>query len=140
MNNYFNFKGNIYGEGTVVQIAEEYKKEFKFYSNISFKKYDNVNDVYHFGSLYNNWENFYIPRNRLQIYIEKISEPHRVVSQVSSSKVNEDYVEGIVSAWVWYIVIMFFGLFLKGLLNVVGVWILASIIFFTWRHKKMNGR
>ena len=70
--------------------------------------------------------------------IEEISIPY--VLQVSTAPIMQpDNIDGIVSAWIWYIIIMVFGLFLKEPLNVFGVWILASVIFFTWRHRKMNG-
>lgn len=140
MSNYFYFKGNNYGNGTVVQIYEKKKKEFKFYSYLIFEEYDNNNEMCRFRSPYNRWESFNISKNQLQEYIEKITEPYEVVVKVDSHpKVNQEHVEGIVDAWLWYILIMFFGIFLKGIVNVIGVWILASVVFFSWRHKKMNG-
>lgn len=139
MNNCFYFKGSNYGRGTVVQIYEKKKGEFKFYSYLIFEECDN-NNLCRFRSPYNNWEHFNISTNQLQEYIEAITEPHAVIVNAGSyPQVNQEYVEGIVDAWIWYILVMFLGLFLKGIVNVLGVWILASIVFFSWRHKKMNG-
>ena len=56
-----------------------------------------------------------------------------------SNKIEPKYIEGIISAWIWYILIMFFGVLLKGAVTTIIVWTLASIIFFNWRRKKING-
>lgn len=139
MSNYFYFRGNNYGKGTIVKIYEEHKEKFKFYSNLIFEKYDKESGLYLFKSPYNHWEIFNISKNQIEEYIEEVVKPCCVAQVDMSTKVNPDYIEGMSSAWIWYILIMFFGLFLKGPINVVSTWVLASIVFFTWRHKKING-
>lgn len=139
MSNYFYFRGNNYGKGTVVKIYEEHKEKFKFYSNLIFEKYDTESELYLFKSLYNCWEIFIIPKNQMEEYIEEIVKPYTTDQVNMSIKVDPNYIEGIFSAWIWYILTMVFGFFLKGSINVVSTWILASIVFFSWRHKKMNG-
>lgn len=139
MKNYFVFEGENYFTGTVVQIYAEHKDKFKFYSNIIFEEYDEENDLCTFKSLYSSWDRFYIPYNKLGEYIEKIVEPYYLIPDVNGHKIKEDCVEGIISAWIWYILIMIFGLFLKGTITMVGIWIIASVVFFTWRYNKMNG-
>lgn len=140
MNNYFCFKNNKYGKGTVVQVREECKEKFKFYSHLVFEEYDNKNKLYCFKSLYDKWDSFEIPRSQIAEYIEQIAKPQYNIAQNDSpNKVNPNYIEGIVSAWIWYILIMIFGLFLKGPILTITVWTIASIMFFSWRHKKING-
>lgn len=140
MISFFCFQGNNYGKGTVIKIYEKHQDEFKFYSTLVFEGCDNQNGVCYFRALCNSWDRFEILECQLSEYIEMIIEAYDICIQTKPSpKVSEDYIEGIASAWIWYILIMIFGLFLKGPINMIGTWILASIIFFSWRHKKMNG-
>lgn len=140
MLNYFYFKENIYGNGTVIQVTEKYKEKFKFNLNVVFEKYDEKNELVYFRSLYNNWDNFSVTTDQLNECIDKVVEPRSIVIQTNShKKIEEQYIDGIVSAWMLYIIVMFFGMFLKGALNVIVAWTLASVIFFRWRHNKING-
>lgn len=136
----FNFKGNKYAQGTVVKIVEKHQNEFKFNSNLVFEKYDENNGLLYFRTLYSNWDQFCIGKNKVEEYISTVVSPVVIASECKfSPKTNEEYVDGIVSAWIWYIIIMVFGLFLQGWTNVIIIWVLSSVIFFSWRHKKMNG-
>ena len=135
---YFYFNGQQYAEKTVVKIYENKKNNFKFCSYLTFIGHDDKTKLYYFCSLYDCWIQFVMTEEQLKACIEEISTPY--VLQVSTAPIMQpDNIDGIVSAWIWYIIIMVFGLFLKEPLNVFGVWILASVIFFTWRHRKMNG-
>lgn len=140
MNNYFCFKHNVYGKGTIVQMHEEYKEKFGFCSYLVFEEYDVENDLYRFRTLHDRWTSFNIYKNHLEEYIKEIVEAQIITEETPFTyKVDPNYVDGIASAWIWYIIVMFFGLFLQGTASVITVWVLASIIFFSWRRKKMNG-
>lgn len=140
MGNHFYFKNNNYGKGTVVKVYEKHQEKFKFYSNLVFEECDNQNNLCYFRSLYNNWDSFSIPQNQLEEYVEDIIEPHNCMIRADAlNKANPKYIEGITSGWIWYILIMIFGLFLKGPINMILTWTVASIIFFSWRYKKING-
>ena len=140
MNNYFPFNGSNYGKGAVVKIREKHKGQFNFYLCLIFEEYDENNDVYCFRTPYNHWERFNISANQLQEYIETVIESRSVIDESDDkSKTKQEYVNGIVDAWFWYIIIMLCGLFIQGVGNIIIVWIIASTVFFGWRHKKMNG-
>ena len=140
MYGYFNFQENNYGTGTVVQIYEKYRGRFKFYSHLVFEGCNNEKNCYSFRSLYNKWDTFDITEEQLKIYVERVVEPHSVFIDVQvTPKRDPKHIEGIISAWAWYILVMFFGLFLIGPISKIIVWVLASAIFFNWRHKKING-
>lgn len=139
MNNSLHFRGNSYGKGTVVKIYERHQDKFKFYSNLVFEGYDSKISLYNFKSLYNSWDVFYISKIQLEEYIEEIVEPHCGTQVCSSQKVEPNYIDGMASAWTWYIIIMLFGILLKGVISTVIVCVLASIVFFTWRRNKING-
>lgn len=139
MNGMLLFQNKLYAQGTVVKIYEKYKEKFKFNSYIVFVKYDSQNKLYCFTSLHNSWDTFHIPQDQLYVYIECIFAPCFTNKLETCSKAKPQYIEGIVSAWIWYILIMVFALFLAGVENVIMVWILASVVFFNWRRRKING-
>ena len=139
MSYYFCFHGKSYSKGTIVKIAEHHKDKFGFYSYVIFDSHDTTNNTYCFKSLYNAWDIFRISEDQLNICIEAV-EANSICNQDDvDSTVNPKYIEGIISAWIWYIVAMISGLFLQNISNVIGVWVIASVIFFNWRRKKING-
>lgn len=138
MINYFFFKDQQYAKGTIIKIYENHKKDFKFTTRLCFDGFDTETQLYHFHKLNNCWERFTLTKEQLEKYIECILVPSELNIN-SEQKVNYDYVEGIVSAWIWYILIMFFCLFLKDIWNVILGWATVSFMFFNWRHKKMKG-
>lgn len=52
---------------------------------------------------------------------------------------NPKYINGIVEAWAWYIFIMLLAIIFVFPWNLVS-WVIASIVFFSWRNKKMHWR
>lgn len=140
MSKHFNFNGKMYGTGTVVLINENYRKDFGFYSRLVFDRYDEEKGLYFFTSLSRHWDMFGMNDFQIEECIETIVKPYGVIVQIDPTPVvDPDNIEGIVSAWIWYIIIMCLGFFLKDIIDQIIVWALASIIFFSWRHKKMNG-
>lgn len=49
--------------------------------------------------------------------------------------VNELGIDGLLIAWIWYIFIMVVGVIFY---DRIGIWILASVIFFNYRKKKLK--
>lgn len=138
MNNYFYFNGHVYESGTIVQLREECRQNFHYHSYLIFDTYDSKTQTYNFHSLYNCWDKCQIPARQFNHVIKSVT-PSNSFNNQSSYKIEEKYVNGIVSAWIWYILIMLLGLFLKGPDNVILTWVAASVIFFTWRYRQMNG-
>lgn len=48
---------------------------------------------------------------------------------------NELNIDGVLIAWIWYIFIMAIAVIFKGCF---AIWIVASIIFFSYRHNKLK--
>jgi hypothetical protein len=138
--NYFHFNGNQYYTGTVVAIKEEAKQHVGFCSMLKFVDYNIENDLCNFVSLYDTWHSYTLTDEQLKLYIEYVAKAYVATTRYEQThKVEPKYIDGIVSAWIWYILIMIFALFLKGIENVIGLWSLASIVFWSWRCNKMNG-
>ena len=136
--NYFIFDNVRYCHGSVIEIKEEYQKNFCFCARMRFLQYNPQTQLYYFVATNNPLNIYTIADEQLTIYIKKIT--YRVVEQKNTElKLDPRYIEGIVSAWTWYILIMCFAIFIKGAHNVIILWIVATYIFFNWRNKKING-
>ena len=133
----FIFNNHIYYVGTIVEINEEWKQNFRFNSTLKFTGYD-VNDCsYCFTTLQDNWKIYKLSEAQIQMCVKSVLLDG--VMEPKNEKIDPKYIDGIVSAWIWYILIMFFALFLKGAENVIGIWIIATFLFFGWRHNKIKG-
>jgi hypothetical protein len=89
--------------------------------------------------LYDCWSYYDISEEQLENVVEKIIKPYTTNSNMCSKAESLKYTEGIVSAWIWYLLIMLFAIFLKGIENIIGIQLLATFVFWTWRNKKLNG-
>lgn len=134
--NYFIFNNKQYFPETLIQIKTECRKDFGFYSILKFIRYNNDNNLYYFSSLFDKWHYYKLTYQELLDCIDKVQAEGL---PIQTSKLNPAYVDGIVEAWVWYILIMIFAVFVKGIGETLIVWIVATIIFFQWRYKKING-
>jgi hypothetical protein len=135
MYNYFIYKGKQYGEGTIVAINKYYEHIFGFKTHLVFLR--QKGDRFYFKSLYNS-DGYYLTQDNINEYVDQIAVPKSVVVPHSDKyKIEAKYVDGIVEAWTWYLLIMFGGLFVKG--GTIFIWLAASYIFWSWRSKQMKG-
>ena len=135
--NYFNYNGRPHYIGTLVKINDNHKQHCGFYTTLKFTGYDINDNSYCFSSLYDMWKIYKFSNEEISMYIETILEEGNCITE--KKKMNPQYIEGIVSAWIWYILIMLFALFFKGTANILITWIAATFIFFRWRYNKING-
>ena len=135
--NYFIYNGKQYFIGTIIEINTTYQSYCGFHSKLQFQGYNTIDNLYYFSSLYDSWEIYKFSYSQVSLYIEKIliTESLRFNNKTTKS----EYIDGIISAWIWYILIMIGALFFKGIGNILITWIFTSWIFFTWRYKKING-
>ena len=119
------------------KLKEQYKKKYDFNTCLEYKKVDYEKNAYYFGSLYSPFENYYITEAELVDCIETIKTPCLKIT-AKSNEIPEQYVEGIVSAWIIYIFVMVFALFIKGIFGVITTQVVATIIFNKWRKKKKD--
>lgn len=50
-------------------------------------------------------------------------------------KMKDSQIEGLFFGWIWYIFLMAVSVIFK---DAIGLWILFSVVFFSWRHKKIK--
>ena len=139
-NNYFYFNKKKYYAGTIVKIKEESQQYVGFLSTLQFINCDVENDLYNFVSLHDKWKRYVLTKKQLESYIEYVTKSYVDTMQYNqTNKIDPKYIDGIVSAWIWYILIMVFALFLKGIVNTVVLWLISTVVFLNWRHNKING-
>ena len=139
MKKYFKFKGNSYYEGTIVKIYDDKQKEIEFNRYLKFYKFDHEQNKYKFHSIWSCWESYAFSIEELESYIESIETACTHDMLEKKSKVEPKYIDGIATAWTWYILIMLGALFIKGIIGKILTQIIATWIFTTWRAKKMRG-
>lgn len=137
----FNFNNFQYGYGTIVKIYKNKRNHFGCCTNVIFEGYNRNNDrLYHFSSLHDKWDDYCMTKDELELYIEKIE--HIGCNNDLQNDVKiipPSYIEGIVDAWIWYIIVIFFAVFIKGIGSTIIIWTISSWIFWSWRKNKMNG-
>lgn len=78
----------------------------------------------------------------LHLYVigKHIVEEQAVTNVVIAEELrNPKYIDGIVEAWAWYIFIILLAIIFIFPWNLIS-WVIASIVFFSWRNKKMHWR
>lgn len=135
--NPFIFNDRPYYVGTIVSINEAWKHKVGFNSILKFVWYNSDEDAYCFTTLQDNWNIYKLSNEQILMYVESILNDNKM--EVKNQDINPQYIDGIVSAWIWYILIMLFAVFLQGVTNVILVWVIATIIFFNWRQNKIKG-
>lgn len=137
----FIFRCSSYGIGTIVRIHANEQNKFNYNTMLCFKGIDHKNGLYRFESLYDNWQSYCLTEEEIAQYIVEIIQPCGTnnIEISENKKADQDYIEGMLSAWIWYILIMIGAMFIKGFINIIGLQIAASIIFWSWRLKKIKG-
>lgn len=63
------------------------------------------------------------------------AEESRIYTKKPKTFKDELNIDGLLIAWIWYIFVMAVAIIFK---DVIGIWILASIVFFSYRNKKLR--
>lgn len=137
--NYFEFKGEKYYVGSWVKLKADPKTGMKIAKDcdrakiIDYSISDDGKDVYTI-SFYEEWVDGYygmcIPE-KAEDFIEEV-EPITEPPEAQFYKDTE--VDDVVYGWIIYLFVMAVGTIFK---DAIGIWIIASLIFFPWRKKKL---
>lgn len=132
---YVVYKGKRYNSGDTINILW-YKYGYSNKSNhiATFVDCDEEKDEYRFivdGLTYCfNKDRFYrtIRNEEIRNEINKTA-PHKATF---SEELN---IDGLFLAWIWYVFIMFVAIIFY---DRVGIWIISSIVFFSYRNRKLK--
>ena len=133
----FIFNGKKYYTGTIIETNEDLRQFINSSSKLQYIGYKAEEKAYYFSSVYDIWKIYKVPKEQLSNYINNILYEGEIKN--ANYIIEPKYIEGIVSAWIWYILIMFFAFFFKRIIYVIITWCLATFIFFNWRSKKIKG-
>lgn len=126
--NYFEHNGKMYYTGTVFIIKDMGKEaEAKFICYDT----DHAKYVYRINSctwhVHEKWfrENFVMVTDKVDLNV------HMPVVK----KFKETEIDGLFLGWIWYIFLMLVSVIFK---DAIGLWIIISVVFFSWRSKKIK--
>ena len=131
---YFVYHGTKYYADTIVEVHENKREFFHYWSVVKFVRCDEAG-LYCFSSLYDIWTLYKLSAAQIPAYISKILTPE-LSPPITDTKMDPKYIDGIVEAWTWYLLAMVAAPFIKD--YTIVVWIFASVVFFTWRNNKIN--
>lgn len=133
--NYFIHNGQQYNAGDLVsfkffdyRVGKSYETKAKFlYYNTETKEY--FVEVY--GKEYSYTENLFY-KNMCSTTSPRAPDANANNKRTCSDELN---IDGLLIAWIWYVFIMAVGVIFY---DRIGIWILASVIFFNYRNKKLK--
>ncbi len=137
--NYFVYNGQQYNTGTIItiqfvdcMIKKIYNTNAKFlYYDTEKKEY--VVEIYGKEHLYEETLFYRCLRGIANYRAASIIET--VTSSQKHTFTDELNIDGLLIAWIWYVFIMAVGVIFY---DRIGIWILASIIFFNYRNNKLK--
>lgn len=126
--NYFEIDGEKYYTGTVIVVSrmgKQVKATFVGYHE-QLQKY-----VYEI----NNGKCF-VDENSFYENLVSITNVMNNNVQLPTEKTKMDrHIDGLTLGWAWYIFLMALSVLFK---DCIGLWIFISIVFFSWRNKKIK--
>ena len=145
MRDYFVYDGKKYNTGTVIYIKESnLYAGYDIEEEVVFLGYYDIQNKYVImskdGLCFISEENFY---KKLICVTEKMNKNYinwaykyneKYVNEFKTFK-DELNVDGMFVAWMWYIIVMVFALFMN---DRIIAWIFASIVFFNYRKNKLK--
>lgn len=137
---YFVHNGIKYLTGTFISLSRfDYMANRSINTKAKFLWYDTDTKEYGieiYGVQYN-YNQVYFNRIFKGLYDPNYWKPKKPQPKVKESHTFSDElrIDGLAVAWVWYIFIMCVGILFY---DRIGIWILASIIFFGYRKKKLK--
>lgn len=133
LRNYFEYNGKKYYTGTIfIMKVSNRLCEYTFVGyNVDYKallcKSVNSQQV---RSLIPIWESV-LNKNLVSITDKIDTSVHSPVEK----KMKDTQIDGLFLGWMWYIFLMIISVIFK---DAIGLWILWSVVFFTWRKNKIK--
>lgn len=133
---YFVYKGKKYNSGTIIIIRWGCTfSRTVMNAQATFIEHDLLNDQY-VVEVYGK-EHLYSEKQFYSVLCMVVAN-----NKVDTAKEPKEYkirnelsIDGLLIAWIWYIFIMVVGAIFY---DRIGIWILASVIFFNYRNKKLK--
>lgn len=136
--NYFIYNGRQYNSGTVIVIRWfSYLSRSVCDTNAKFLYFDTDTNRYSveiYGKTYEyTTEEFY--RDFRRIYVKQNNVTKMQVEPKEHTFSDELNIDGLLIAWIWYVFVMAVAVIFY---DRIGIWIVASIMFFNYRNRKLK--
>ncbi len=130
--NYFVVDNKEYYTGTVFIM----KCSNGEYTKATFICYDTQNKMYcyqpHNSKCNKHWANYEVMQQQFIDITNEIDNKARIPVK---KQMNDRCIESLPLGWCWYIFLMLLSIVFK---DCLGLWVLISIVFFSWRNKKIK--
>lgn len=131
--NYFVYNGKQYYTGTIF-IASEHDKQI----DAIFICYNIDTENYIYKVKNKTIDGCKCIAHEKYFYDHLVSVTDKVDNTIHMPVVKQfkdSQIDGLFLGWVWYIFLMIISVIFK---NAIGLWILWSVVFFSWRHNKIK--
>ena len=126
--NYFTVNGKQYYTGTIF-IVNDYGKQVE----ATFICYDTDRKKYIYRIKECRWQ---VHEEFFWKHFISVTDKNDSRARMPVTKTRKDTeIDGLFIGWVWYIFLMLISSIFK---DAVGLWILISVVFFSWRHNKIK--
>lgn len=138
--NYFIYKGKRYDSGTMIIVDRiDPYAGVSCKTKVEFLYYETDDDTYAIkvnGDVSINKGDLFLWSFHGSCEEYKNRKPYNFHPQKKQwSLTNELNIKGMLAAWTWYVVIMAVAVIFN---DRIGIWILASVVFFDYRYKKLK--
>ena len=141
LQNYFVYNGKKYYSGTIIKIKYYQDIEEVVFLGYRPERNEYAVNFYTDRTVWYKENEFYkklieITEKINNYYVNWVQEKERQTHPklTASSEVN---IDGMLIAWMWYIFIMLVAIIFK---ECIGIWILTSVVFFSYRNRKLQER
>ena len=141
---HFEYKGQVYYSGAVFRIWYTDQIGLKLYTDATFVYYHTKwnkialqmkNVIHDLPVNFFDDKEFEVIKTIDPAWMQSVNNQAHKQKQ-SKTFVDELNIDGLLIAWVWYVFIMVVAIIFK---DCIGIWLLASAIFFSYRSRKLKG-
>lgn len=126
--NYFEHNGRKYYTGTVF-ITKDMGKEVE----AKFICYDVEHEKYVYKIKDCTWRSH--EKWFREHFVAVTDKTSNTVHMPSTKTLKDTEIDGLFLGWIWYIFLMIVSFIFK---DAIGLWIIISVVFFSWRSKKIK--
>ena len=133
--NYFEYNGVRYLSGTQIKILRFPYNDQSVYDLAYFVYYNTESDTVWYRMAFTGQNRGCPMKNFMEYFIEATGKHDPAIHSPQRKRLKDSQIPGIMIGWLWYIFIMAITIIFK---EAIGIWIIASVVFFNWRKNKIE--
>lgn len=132
---YFEYNGVKYPSGTQIKILRFPYGNQRIYDLAYFIYYNTESGTVWYKMAYTGQNRGYSMKEFMKQFDGVTGKIDPSIHPPQVKQLKDSQVPSVMIGWLWYIVIMGVSVIFNG---AIGIWIIASIVFFSWRKKKIE--